>query len=118
RTLHHEAVLDDGPGDANDVGFLEGVVTNPVRLHLASDDDDGDGIHVSGGNAGNGIGGARAGGGQYYARFATGTGKAIGHVGGRLLVTNQYVGNAFLLEQCIIYMKYCATGVAENGFNP
>src|SRR5690606_40600971 len=55
-TLDHVAVLHDGAGNTDHVGFLKGVVTDPVLGYLTGDHHQGDGIHVGGGNAGDGIG--------------------------------------------------------------
>jgi len=41
------------------VHLLEGVLSNGVRRHLTADDHQRDRIHVSGGDAGHGIGQAR-----------------------------------------------------------
>jgi hypothetical protein len=54
--LDQEIVLDAGTGDANRVAFLEGILTDILGRHLASDDHHRDGIHVGGGDAGNRIG--------------------------------------------------------------
>ncbi len=61
HVLHQEVMLDARPRDTDRVAFLERVLANRVRRHLAGDDDEGDRIHVGSGNAGDGIGHARPG---------------------------------------------------------
>jgi hypothetical protein len=57
--LHQIIVLGAGPGDADRVAFLEGVVADEMGRHLAGDADERDRIHEGVGEAGDGIGGAR-----------------------------------------------------------
>jgi hypothetical protein len=54
--LDQEVVLDAGPGDADGVDFLEGVLADVGGGHLAGNDDHRDRIHVGGGDAGDGVG--------------------------------------------------------------
>ena len=49
--FHQVAVLDKGLHRPGDVRFLEHVPPQQPGIHLAGEDDQGDGIHVGGGNA-------------------------------------------------------------------
>src|SRR5690606_32011504 len=87
--LDHVAVLHDGTGNTDHVGFLEGVVTDLVAGNLAGDHHQGNGIHVGGGNAGDGIGGTGPGGDQHRPHLAGDAGIGIGGVDRGLLVAHQ-----------------------------
>ena len=113
-SFHQEAVLHYRPGDTHHIGFLEGVLANQVRLHLAGKHHDGYGVHVGGGDAGNGIGGARPGGHQHNPRLARRPGIAIGGVSSGLLMPHQDVRNLRVLEQRVVNMQDRATGIAED----
>ena len=114
---HHEAVLHDGPRDTDHVGFLEGILTDQVRSHLAGKHDHRNRVHIGGGDTCHGIGGARAGGHQYHARLASCARIAIRRMGGRLLMAHQHVGHLAVLEQRIVDVQYGSTRVAENVLN-
>jgi hypothetical protein len=43
--LHQPVVLGARPGDADGVAFLEGIIADQVRRHLAGDADQRDRIH-------------------------------------------------------------------------
>lgn len=53
-------VFGAGPGDPDDVHFLEGVVADQVRRDLTADDHQGNRVHVGRGDARDGIGGPGA----------------------------------------------------------
>ena len=91
-------MLGDGQGDAGDVDFLEGVRAEDFAGDLAGDADHGDGVEHGGGDAGDEIGGSGAGGGDGYADFARGTGVAVGHVRGALLVADEDVADGELAQ--------------------
>ena len=57
--LHQEVVFYTGTRNTNVIRFLEGIIADQVRRHLASEDHQGNGIHVCGGNTGHRIGCAR-----------------------------------------------------------
>ncbi len=61
RILHEIVVLGAVPGEADRVGFLEGVGADEMRRDLAGNDDHGDGVHERVANAGDRIGRAGAG---------------------------------------------------------
>ena len=106
--LHHRT------GHTNHVGFLEGVIANPVRAYLTGQHHHGNRVHKSGGQAGNGVSGARPGGDHDHTRLAGGTGIAVRRMGSRLLVTNQNVADRVLLEQCIVNVQYGPSGIPED----
>ncbi|MNV47394.1 hypothetical protein D3C71_1392620 [compost metagenome] len=115
--LDHEAVLHDRPRDPDHVGFLEGIGAHHGARHLAGQDDHRNRVHVGRGNTGNGIGRAWTGGHQYHAGFTGGTGVAIRHMGGGLLVTNQDVLDFRFLEQGVVNMKKSTTRVPVDVLN-
>ena len=50
--LYQVAVLGKGLAGAGDVRLLEHVPAQLLQIHLAGDGDDGDGVHIGRGNAG------------------------------------------------------------------
>ena len=108
---HQEVVLDAGTRDAHGVAFLEGILADVRSRHLAADDDHGDGVHVGGGDAGDGIGDARTAGHQAYAHFLRGARVRVGGVHGSLLVTHQNVLEFVLLEKIASDVKHRAARV-------
>jgi hypothetical protein len=114
RILDQEVVLDDGPGDAHRVAFLEGIQADGMRRHLAGDDHHGDAVHVGRGNAGDGIGHARAGGDQRHADVTRGAGVTIGRMHRRLLMAHQHVLDGVLLVERVVNVQHRATGVAPD----
>jgi hypothetical protein len=87
--LDEEVMLNDGLGDVEDVGFLEGVFTKHPGNGLAAEDDHGDGVHLSGHQAGDGVASAGAGSDQNDGGFAGGASVAVGHVDSALFVADQ-----------------------------
>ncbi|MDT4858074.1 hypothetical protein FQZ97_925250 [compost metagenome] len=114
---HEEVVLDAGTRDTDGVAFLEGVLADGRSRHLPADDDHGDGIHVGGGDAGDGIGHARSAGHEADADLLRRARIGIGGVHGGLLVTNQDMLEFVLLENRVVDVKHRAAGVAENVFH-
>ncbi|MNZ14166.1 hypothetical protein D3C78_310830 [compost metagenome] len=115
--LDDEAVLHDRAGDTDHVGFLEGVGTDHVARHLAGQDHHRNGVHVGGGDAGDGVGRARAGSHQHHTGLAGGAGVAVGHVGSSLLMTDQDVGHIVFFEQGIVDMQEGTTRVPIDVLN-
>ncbi len=112
--LHEIVVLGAGPRDAGRVGFLEGVVADQVRRHLAGEADDRDGVHEGIGEAGHGVGGAGTRGHQHDADLARRARVALGGVHRRLLVTHQDVAQLVLLEERVVDREDRAAGIAED----
>ncbi len=86
---HQEAVLGDRPGDADHVHLLKGIVADQRGGHLAGDDHHRDRIHVGGGDAGHGVGGAGARSGDGHPHLTGCPGVAVGRMGAALLVAGQ-----------------------------
>jgi hypothetical protein len=112
--LHEIIMLSAGPRDARGVRLLEGVVADQMGRHLASQADDGDGIHQRVGEAGHRVGGAGAGRHQHHAHLAGRTRIAFGRMDGRLLVAHQDVAQPVLLEQRIVDGQDRAARIAED----
>jgi hypothetical protein len=68
-------------------------------------------------NAGDCIGGTRAGGHQTNPWFARGPSITICSMGCPLLVAHKDMANIILLVQSIIYMEYCPTRIAKDVLN-
>lgn len=115
--LDDEAVLHDRPGDPDHVGFLERIGTDHVARHLARQDHHRDGVHVCGGDTGDGVGRARAGSHQHDTGLAGGAGVAVGHMGSRLFVAHQDVGHVVLLEERVVDMQEGTTRVPVDVLN-
>ena len=110
-------MLDAGPGDADRIHFLEGVVADQRGRHLAGEDHQRNGIHVGGGDAGHRIGDAGAGGDQHHAGLAAGAGIAIGGVNGGLLVAHQDVLDVLLVVEVIVNMQHGTARITKQIFN-
>ena len=117
HVLDEIIVLGAGPGDADRVAFLEGVVADQMGRHLAGDADHRNGIHQRVGEPGDGIGGAGTGGDQHHADLAGRARIAFGGMDRALLVANENVLDAILLEQFVIDRQDGAARIAENMLN-
>ena len=111
-------MLRAGPGDADRVAFLEGVVADEVRRDLPRDADDGDGVHEGVGKPGDRVGGAGAGGHEEDAALSRGPGITLGRVGRALLVADEDVADLILLKNLVINGQHGSTGVAEHMLDP
>ncbi len=89
--LHQEIVLGNRPGDTNNVGFLEGIVTNQGGRNLSGDNHQGNGIHVGGGDTGDRIGRSRTAGGDGHPHLPGCPGIPVGGMYRSLLVPSQDV---------------------------
>jgi hypothetical protein len=118
RVLHQIVMLGAVAGDADRVAFLKGVGADQMGRHLAGDDDDRDRIHQRVGDAGDGIGRAGAGGHQDDAGLAGRTGIALGSVDRALLMADEDVADALLLEQRVVDRQDRAAGIAEHHLDP
>ena len=107
-------VFGAGPGDADGVAFLERVVADQMRRHLAGDHDQRDRVAERVGQAGDRIGGAGPGRHQHGADLAGRARITLGGVHGALLVPHQDVVHFVLLEQGIVDRQHRAAGIAKN----
>ena len=114
RVLHQIIMLGAVARDADGVGFLERVGADQRGRHLAGDDDHRDRIHQRVGDAGDRVGRARAGGDEHDAGLAGRAGIAFGRVRRRLLVADEDVADAVLLEQRVVDRQHRAAGIAEH----
>jgi hypothetical protein len=102
------------PGNADGVALLKGVVADEVRRHLPGDDDQRDRIAQGVGQAGDRIGGARAGSDQHGADLAGRARIALGRMHGALFVPHQDVLHFVLLKQRVVDRQHRAAGIAKN----
>ena len=110
-------MLGAGPRDPNDIGFLEGVISNHGGGNLSGNDHHRDRIHIGGCHSGHHIGRPWTGGHQTHPHFSAGPGIAIGRVGGRLLVPNQYMLQRGI-EKHVIDGENDAPGESKDGLHP
>ena len=87
--LDQEIMFHTGPGNANIIGFLKGIVAYQMRRNLAGKDNQGNGIHVGGGDSGNRVSGPRTGGHDNDAWFAGRTRITVSGMGRTLLMARQ-----------------------------
>ena len=111
---HQPVVLGAGPGDADGVALLEGVVADQMRRHLAGDAHQRNRIHQRVGQRRHHVGGAGSRGHQHHAGLAGRARIALGGVAGALLVPHQDVLDLALLENLVIDRKHGAAGIAEE----
>ena len=112
--LHQVVVLGAGPRDAGRVGFLEGVVADQVRRHLAGEADDWNGIHQGVGETGHRIGGAGTGSHQHDTNPAGRARIAFGGMHRGLLMAYQDVAQPVLLEERVVDRQDRAARIAED----
>ena len=110
-------VLGDRQGDAGDVGFLEAVASDQVAGDIAGDRDDGDGVHLRGGDAGDEVGRAGSGGGEADAGASGDAGVAVGGVRGGLFVAHEHVLDVGVVAELVVERQDNAAGVAEEDIN-
>ena len=110
---HQIIVLGDRQRDAGDVGFLKRIGADQLAAHLAGNADDRRGIQHRGGDAGNHIGRARAGGRNGHANFSAGARVSVRHVGRALLMPHQNVMDVAVL-QSVISRQNRAAGISED----
>ena len=114
HVLDEEVVLHARAGDTDGVDLLEGVLADGSRGHLAGDDHHRDRVAVGGGDAGDGVGGARAGGHHGDADLLGAAREAVGGVYRRLLVAHQHVADLVLLEERVVEEEDRAARVTED----
>ena len=112
--LHQIIVFGAGPGDADGVAFLEGVVADQMRRHLPGEDDDGDRVAERVGQAGHRVGRARTGRDQNRADLAGRARIAFGGVHGALLVPHQNMVHFVLLKQRVVDRQHCTARIAKK----
>jgi len=114
--LNNEIVLGNRHGDAGDVHFLEAVQSEQTGAHVAGDGHHRDRIHVSGGNTGNQIGRAGAGGCDDYADLAGGTGVTICGMGSALFMGGQDVADfSAVFVQRVVQIEHRTARITEHG---
>ena len=115
---HQVVALGDGHRDAGDIDLLEGILAQQRSAHIAGDAHDRGGVHIGGGNAGDEVGAAGAGGGEAHADLAGGTGVAVRCMARALLVGGEDVLDAAVLlvvQHFVIDVEDGAAGIAEDG---
>ncbi len=117
HVLHQPVVLGAGTRDADGIAFLERVVADQVRRHLAGDADQRNGIHQGVGQAGNGVRRARAGSDEDDADLAGGARIALGCMHRAAFLADENVADLVLLEQLVIDRQHGAAGIAEEHFH-
>ena len=116
--LDQIAVFNKRSHCAGDIHLLEDVPAQQAGGHLPGDRHQGDRIHISGGNAGDEVGGAGAGGHDAHAGLSRDPGIARGHMSGILLGPNQGIADPGCRHQRIHNGTDGGAGVAENAFYP
>jgi hypothetical protein len=109
-------MLGAGPGDADDVDLLEGVIADQSPRHLAGQHHQGDRVAIGGGNAGDPVGGAGAGGQKGDADSAGGPGKAVGCMHRALFVAYQDMADTALAE-FVIELNNRTAGIPKQEFH-
>ena len=114
HVLDQKVVLDDGAGDAHGVALLESVQADRMRGHLTGDDHHWNAVHIGGGDAGDGIGHARARGDQRHADFAGGARVAVSRMHSGLLVAHQHMLNGVLFVKRVVDVQDGTAGIAPD----
>ena len=108
-------MLGDGQGDTGDIDLLETVGTDDRVGYVAGNGDHGNRIDVSGGDAGDQVGGTGAGGSDDHADLTGGTGIAVSRMGRALLVSGEHMAQLILIfVKGIINIDDLAAGVAKD----
>ena len=113
HVLDEIGVLDKGGHRAGDVYLLENIAAQQVALHLPGNGHDGNGIHIGGGDSGDQVGGARAGGHHADPNLAGDPGIAGSHMAGVLLGAYQRIVDV-RGGQCVYRRADGGPGVAEQ----
>ncbi len=106
-------MLGDRHSDAGDVDFLKCIGAEEFAADLSGNADHWRRIKHGGGNAGDHVGGTRAGSRDGHTHATGGTGVAIGHVRSALFVAHQNVMELGLSDR-VVDWKNRATWVTEN----
>ena len=114
---HQGVVLGARMRDANNIGFLKGIIANHRGWHLAGKHHDGSRIHERIGQSRNDVGPPRPRGDENDPRPAGHTGVALGHMHRPLLMASQDMPHPSTIEG-IIERKNGATRMAKNRVHP
>ena len=120
RVLDQEVALGNGHGDAGDIDLLEGVLADQILCHVAGDEHNGGGVQIGGGDAGDQVGGAGAGGGETDAHLAGGAGITVRSVRSALLVGGEDVLDLLAVAvqlKLIVDVQDGTARIAEDGIN-
>ena len=112
--LQQEGVLDHGHGDADDVGLLEAVGADDAARYLAGDDHERHAVHIGGGDAGDRVGGAGAGGHDDHADVARGARIAVGLVHRALFVAGKHMVKLLAIVERVVDLDGLAARIAEH----
>ena len=114
--LDQIAVLGKGGHSAGDVDLLENVPAQQMAGDLAGNSHHGNGVQIGSGNAGEQVGGSRAGGDHADPHLAGDPVIAGGHVPGVLLRPHQGVADLWRLGQYVHRGADGGSGIAEDMF--
>ena len=117
RPLDQVVVLGRRPGDPGRVRLLEGVVADQMRRHLPGQAHDRHAVHQRIDQPGDRIGRPRPARHQHHANPAGAPRIAFRRMHRRLLVPDQDVTDAVLLEQRVIDRQDCTARIAENNLD-
>ena len=106
-------MLCKGFAGAGDIGFLEHVTAEQLRIDLPCDGHERDAVHIRRGNAGDEVRRAGAGGGDAHAGLAARTGIPAGRVGRVLLLAHQDMPDVGLVKEIIEWADRRA-GITEG----
>ena len=112
--LHQKIMFHHGARNAHRIAFLKRVKPDSVSGNLSGHNDQGNTVHVGGGNAGHSVGNTRSRGDQRDADVASGTRITIGSVHSGLLVTDQNMPDSVLLVKSIVNVQHGTTRVPPD----
>ena len=110
-------MLDARSCDPDRIHLLERIISNQMGWHLTGKYDHRDGIHIGGGDSGDGVGDTRPRRDQNHARLAGRSGIAVRRMGRRLFVANEDMPHILLAIKRVVNVKCRASGITENQFN-
>jgi hypothetical protein len=102
------------PGNPDNIDFLKSVVANEGRRHLTGNDHKRYGIHISGGNSRDRIGGTGSGRGDRDTHLSRGSRIAVGGMNPCLFVSGQNVLYFRAGLELIKNIDYGAAGITED----
>ena len=112
--LDEEVVLGRRARDPDIVRFLERVVADQVRRHLAGEGNERDGVHEGVLERRHQVGRGRPRGDEAYSRLARGAGIALGGMTRRRLLANEDVADPFEVVQHVVDRQHGPSGEAED----